>query len=588
MATDVSSQKVTVVSPASPTGEPQCESITNATTKNLADFKESLREEFREKQKLKREIRIQKLLLGKGFGSTAEESVETGYYMPTKVLEELNEADKAVWAAMDNIPEDKEPSLSSSYCSTISSSRSRISLSSCSKGPGSRVCSTDPLAQVKGKSRHSEAKRDKKNRNNDSLSDDDQPIPVIEKFRCAYKPIHVLYDVRMEVAENIRTAENELEAACSPFTFDEVLETLDTALIAIERGSLKEKVSLPMLVRSPPSHDPKKREAQRKEEKENPLYLVGSVEVLEFIRTFTFPVVYEIVPTVHSIQWVMEYTIVFLKSIAAQNEEEAQIRVNLLASCVRLIGQVEKIVSIMLSLESKAEEYDVFFDLKQCSEEYIFSIITNVTSSLDRILALEFPYRREQLLRIEPEMELSLQRALLFLNELDYSWVPTVQFQQKWKEELLSKVFRLIHVDICSSYIKASMGYLDSRLYEMVQDRRFSPSSTTERPVARKVPQALMVAHERVEAKESFPVIGAALKGSGSRLVGLQLCMGARYVLCQAVPEFDEAWGFPMDEPPVIEKDEAETENMVSEFMLRLRGERKERENRASLSGENH
>lgn len=406
----------------------------------------------------------------------------------------------------------------------------------------------------------------------DELFDDGREADIMDKFCCTYKPIQAIADTRMEVSENIRVAEKELSSICSPFSLEELLETLSIALNVIERGYLHEKVSVPMLTKEKPSLDPRVRAEQIKREKEDPLYLTGALEMLEFVKEHVLPMAYEAVSVSHSVQWMLLYTVTFLQSLAAQTMKEAEMRVDLLSQCVRLISSIENLAALSLSIVAKREEYDSFAELKLLAGDYMTSTVDDVEKTLRGVLHFPFPERRKELQLIESQIQEKIRCALLLLNEIDTTWVPVVYYQMIWKHDFMSAVLKKIHCRIAVMYVSASMGFVDKSLYELDKDTREIDNFSRGIAFMAKVPRATLVEYERVTKKTPFEVIAISLKGIGSRQVGLQLCMGSRYILKQCGEEFDSAWGFSMSEYSK-ENLEEERKKMVMNLFQKVRRE---------------
>ncbi|EPY19630.1 hypothetical protein STCU_09358 [Strigomonas culicis] len=302
-----------------------------------------------------------------------------------------------------------------------------------------------------------------------------------------------------------------------------------------------------MHTRDPPSFDVEQRRRQQKEHEEHPPLLEGAEEVLAFVRNNVFPVAYQVLTVTHAAQWVIHYTVAFLRTMIAQNEKEARVRVDLLARCVRLLGGTESFSALLLSLESKTEEYDSFWILRETAELHLTSLLDDIERGLTAVLACRFPLRRARLFMMERGVRVKLQRALLFINEMDYNWSPNVAFHAEWKQIFLSGIFKRIHTVVEPLFAFCSLGFIDSCLYDSVTDGRlFSQRAPSGKSPT--FPRARSLAYDCTIERLSFLQIGMGVKGVASLVVGLQLCMGARYVLKQCSPAYDEQWGFHMDE----------------------------------------
>lgn len=543
------------------------------------ELEKQLKEQFRQKQRSTRIKQVQNASLGRGLGSPATETLEDGYYNPQKVLVPLDEKERRLWnvielnklpkatldggnAALDDLPSaetllrakkdaNEAPLLltdergeleSGSRLGSIGgdSTAYRLSQSSASQTRGNEPAAVAAAAAAKEQEQEQE----------EPNTDEEEGVATdMSKYRQTHRPVSTFLEARMEVEENINTSEKGLDALCAPFTFAEVLSTLSVALEVVEKGDVEEDTTLAMCVREEPSYDAVERRAQRERERANPRVLHGAVQVMEFIRSEVFHIADELIASAHTAQWVLRYTITFLHTIATQSEEEAGIRVGLLARCVRILGGIEMFSSLYLSLVSRSEEYEAFEALQQSAEEHITGLLDDVERTLSAVLAMPFPTRRNKLQSVENGIRKKLQRALLFLNEIDYSWTPNVRFHVLWKQRFLSGAFERIHGHIAPRFAYCTLGFIDQSLYDKVVDSRITGRFTGINPQqAPKVLVTRQVEYERVTENLTFQQIGMLVKEYASLVVGHQLCMGARYALRKATPNFNDDWGFFMDE----------------------------------------
>ncbi|CAG9582193.1 conserved hypothetical protein [Leishmania major strain Friedlin] len=513
-----------------------------------------LREGFRkQQQQVNKNRQVEQMALAKGLGESATTSLKDGFYIPHKVLPPLKPEEKKLFERIDimkwcgragrkledsavappptlgEVPAEHQPmQVQEHQASTEADAEDALSTS---------VSSTaSSLAALK-----------------DNSSEDVRHL--LHQLRSTSRATSSLRDARAEVDDNIQAVEEALLRQSSPLSFEDLLDTAARLLAAMERGELTEDVVVPRGAdvstekdEGSPGSPADSAEAPLSASGSTTRVLHGAVEVETYTRKHLLPRAYQVVAIAHTAEWILQYTMAYLRTTVAVNQDEAFTRLTLLARCVRLLGDIENFSSILLSLETKCEEYAGFAALKDTAEKHLGTLLDDVETSLDAILSAPFPSRRSRLLLLEGGIQKKLQRALLFLNEIDYSWTPHVRFHWAWKVQLLSASFHRIHGLISRKHMQCSMGFVDDSLYERVADTRITGRYMGASPVQPKVLRAQQVEYEKITEGLTFQQIGMSIKGVASLLIGEQLCMGARYILCQSTKQFDPVWGFHMDE----------------------------------------
>ncbi|KAK7196274.1 hypothetical protein NESM_000563200 [Novymonas esmeraldas] len=554
-------------------------------------LEKELRDGFRkQQQRVNKDRQVEQLALAKGLGGPAVASLKDGFYSPRKVLPPLKPEEKKLFERMDfknwrrgtdrkleDAAEVRQPALDA--CTPESASSTPTTTTAVVVGAGggrsgdalntSVSSTTSSLAALKGNC--AEDVRD-----------------FLHQLRSTTRATASVHDARAEVEDNIQIVEAALSQQCAPLSFSELLDTTSRVLSAMERGELAEDVVVPCGadVPQPPAEDgpdvlPAAASAGGLAPEAAPdppptidttRVLHGAVEVEAYTRAHLLPRAYRAVAIAHTAEWMLQYTMAYLRTTAAANQDEALTRLQLLARCVRLLGDMENFSSVLLTLEAKCEEYAGFVALREMAENHIGTLLSEVESSLDAVLGVPFPSRRARLLLIERGIQKKLQRALLFLNEIDYSWTPHVHFHWSWKLELLSTSFRRIHGPIAEKYMRCSMGFVDDSLYEQVADTRITGRYMGATPVQPKVSRAQQVEYERVTEGLTLQQLGMSVKGLASLVVGEQVCMSARYILRQSTKEFNAVWGFRMDEVSA-----APTEAQLSETVAKMAARAKQK-----------
>ncbi|TPP46802.1 hypothetical protein CGC20_21010 [Leishmania donovani] len=489
-----------------------------------------LREGFRKQQQQVNKIRqVEHMALAKGLGESAATSLKDGFYIPHKVLPPLKPEEKRLFERIDI----------RKWCRHA---ERKLEDSVVAPPPtlGEDSAEHRPM-QVQEHQKSTEAGAE--DALSTSLSSTASSLAALEGNSSE------------DVDDNIQAVEEALLRQSSPLSFEDLLDTAARLLAAMERGELTEDVLVPRGAdvstekdEGNPGSPADSADAPSSASGSTTRVLHGAVEVETYTRRHLLPRAYQVVAIAHTAEWILQYTMAYLRTTVTVNQDEAFTRLALLARCVRLLGNIENFSSILLSLETKCEEYAGFAALKDTAEKHLGTLLDDVEASLDSILSAPFPSRRSRLLLLEGGIQKKLQRALLFLNEIDYSWTPHVHFHWAWKVQLLSTSFHRIHGRISRKHMQCSMGFVDSSLYERVADTRITGRYMGASPVQPKVLRAQQVEYEKITEGLTFQQIGMSIKGVASLLVGEQLCMGARYILCQSTKQFDQVWGFHMDE----------------------------------------
>ncbi|KPI83127.1 hypothetical protein ABL78_7848 [Leptomonas seymouri] len=538
----------------------------------------NLLEDFRRQQKAVRDRQVEHLTLAKGLGALAVNSLKEGVYNPRKALPPLKPEEKRMFERMDfkdwrtarqldlakeeQEDQGREPAASSAAMSADEGSGLEDSEEETMKEAAGRAAMLSP-------SLSSSAFSDELNGNCPGAVK-----TFLKHLRSSNRATISVRECRAEVEENISMVEEALSRQCSPLSFATLRDAVSRALEVIERGYLDEDLCVPDCRETDDREGEEVGEAAHDQSgshhvatpsaptasslagssprtatpKVNMIVLHGAVEVEAYTREFLLPKAYKAIAIAHSAEWMLQYTMAFLRTAEAADKDEAEMRLVQLGCCVRLLGDTESFSSVLLSLEAKSEEYAGFTALRNTAEAHLGSLLEKVESSLDAVLSLPFPARRSRLLLIERGMQKNLQRALLFLNEIDYSWTPTAHFHWSWKMQFLSSTFQRIHGSIARKYMRCSMGFIDDALFDQVADTRITGRYMGASPIQPKVMRARQVEYEKVTEALTLQQIGMSVKRVASLVVGEQVCMGARYIVRQSTKEYDAAWGFHMDE----------------------------------------
>ncbi|KPA82401.1 hypothetical protein ABB37_03477 [Leptomonas pyrrhocoris] len=552
-----------------------------ATTYSRDALDRDLVEGFRGQQKAARDRQVEHLTLAKGLGELAVASLKEGTYHPRKALPPLKPEEKKMFERMDL--KDWRTARQAGFGGKEKEDKDRTSALNAAT-ISAEVDTHEGAAEVEAEDEEDDAARAAVMTSSLASSASSEELrencpgdlgTFLKHLRSTHRATNSFSDGRVEVEENINIVEEALSHQCSPLDFATLLDAISRALEVMERGHLDEDLCVP------DCHEVEEEEGKRAEEgaqdhvkdhvspspaaaakagsttapspstvasKVENIVLHGALEVEAYTRECLLPKAYKAIAIAHSAEWMLQYTMAFMRTAEAVDATEAEKRLVLLGRCVRLLGDTENFSSVLLSLEAKSEEYAGFVALKEIAETHLWSMLDEAESSLDAILGLPFPARRSRLLLIEWGMQKKLQRALLLLNEIDYSWTPTAYFHWAWKVQFISSTFQRIHGGIAHKYMRCSMGFIDDSLYDQVTDTRITGRYMGASPIQPKVARARQVEYEKVTEGLTLQQIGMTVKGVASLVVGEQVCMGARYMVRQSTKDFDAAWGFHMDE----------------------------------------
>ncbi|KAH9577270.1 hypothetical protein LSM04_001577 [Trypanosoma melophagium] len=466
---------------------------------NREEAKAGMNNAFRLHQRQRRgqDRYLKDLLLGTGLGVAAEKSVQEGIYEPQAALNTCT-----------NVPIAEEAEIIESTTKTIVPDSKKNEGVTSGKKP-SVAADMEHL--------------------------DVSPVNFMKEFTKTEVKVQSLKEVEQQLEENLAVAEKSIANLCSPFTFDVVLESLSTALSIVEEGDARIQVKLSM-------------------QEEDDLNLEGAEAVMDFVQDRITPIALSLVTTLHATEWMLQYTMTFINSLVTKDEEEAYLQLELLARCVRWLAKIDQFVTFSTAIELKWDVYKAFSQLRDSAEEHIGSVLDSIEDDIASVLLASFPKRRQVLILLEEGIRERLQQVLTFLNDIESNWLPDVQLQREWKEEFLTRMLQRIHIVIAPGFLSASLGFIDESLYKLVPDDaavgRSLHGANRRHEQPPMVSTATLVETRRVVEGLSFQQIAVAVKGSASRVVGLQLCMAARFVLRQCDAEYDTRWGFSMSNSP--------------------------------------
>ncbi|KAG8349012.1 hypothetical protein ERJ75_000705900 [Trypanosoma vivax] len=493
---------------------------------------------FREYQRQRQRRHLKKLFLGSGIGRAAKKTVQDATYLPQSIFNETcvvngDVLDSEEFAAMQGIekPSDNE-------------------------GEHKRPARVEvPIAFT--------------------ALFQNSPATLLQSFVGVEEEVHTLGDVRKQLDENMSIANASIARCCQPHTFDEILESIAISLTAVEKGDPECKVTLPI-----------------QDERDTPL--CGAERVAEFAEERLSPVAVQLSGPIYVIEWMLQYTMTFINSIITESEEEAQLRLEMLAECVRFLGKINKFTAFYVAFEQVIDVYDAFSRMRQTVEFRVEEHLSSVETTLRSILDLKLPLRRKRLFRAKEGILQRVRQVFVLINEIDTVWAPTIRLQVTWKDDFLSRVLTRIYRNIAPAFLCASLGFLDEMLYTqmnvgkpaIVGGRSSSTRRTGKRDSCANTMQGArlsasissgktfmprMIEEHCVHNTKDLHRIGFAFKGKLSKVVGLQLCMGSRYMLNECGSEYDEKWGFSMNE--VIDPSEimSRAQSAVSRFAETVR-----------------
>ncbi|PWV00182.1 hypothetical protein C4B63_7g271 [Trypanosoma cruzi] len=498
---------------------------------NREEAEAGIHEAFRLRQRARQKTYVKELMLGSGLGKAAKRTVQSGLYQPQTALYLPTNVVSAAAAVADagDVSEECEES------------------GDADEDPIGKFLMPPGLALLSN-----------------------SPSSVMNKFTRTEVEVQTLVEVERQLEENIKVAEESVARECASFSFENLLESLSLALAVVEEGDAQIQVKLPV-------------------QQEDAVPLHGAEAVMAYFREHMAPITLTLLATLYATEWMLQYTMTFINSMFIENEKEAQLREELLARCVRWLGKINRFVAFAFALEMASESYEAFAEMHSLAEQHTEELLNGIEGDINSALLLSFPKRRQGLLGRDGRIKKRLQQLLQLLHDVETSWLPTVKLQRDWKDEFLTRMYSRIHTVIAPGYLSAQLGFIDESLYEFVVDgtvlqkqnamnvtRSSNGQHTSFRQSLPRILVATQVERRIVDEKLTFQQIGMLVRGSASRVIGLQLCMGTRFILRQCDTEYDAQWGFSMshsqDSPNAV-RDAVES---VSCFMESLKMQLKE------------
>ncbi|CCW66478.1 unnamed protein product [Phytomonas sp. Hart1] len=510
------------------------------------EVRDQIQNDFKVQQKMKRDRQLHSLVLGKGLGEVANKMIFKGFYKPQMVFE-----DKDSNKQLDN----NSIGLTNLQSIFTEISPRKVYENALGRAFSQSVNSASGLRPLDSH-RFS---------NTYTSTHFETLVSTPRRKESVPRSITKFEETCAEIRDTIDNLESDLDVLCVPhLSFNVLLDILSRALELVEHGDLKEEFIL-----SGPEFNIESTRIEVSPEGEATIRLVGAEEVMNYVLKNMIDTAFELVPVTHTAQWVLQFTITFLRSLTAVTEEDAYLRLGLLARCVRLLGSTEHFSATLLTFVFMIEEYDAFYQLTDSAESNIEALFSEVDSILNSVLMESFPFRRSKLQKVDRIIKSKLQRVITFINELDTSWRPTIYFHTLWKDTFLSKCFFRIHNVISQRYVFCSHGFVDEVLYSKIYDSRVTGRVLGTMPSQPQIVLARRVEYERVIEGLTYQQIGISVKRHSSLVVGYQICMSARFILRQATPLYDKAWGFKMDE---TSKDtDEDMDKMISKIVARAK-----------------
>lgn len=328
-----------------------------------------------------------------------------------------------------------------------------------------------------------------------------------------------------QIAKSISDTVKKLSEMLSPYSFYDFLASCTQALQILNEGDPDCVVSLPVQSSDEPP-------------------LVGAEQVMVYVKTNIFERAQEIGSSVYAAEWVLRYIVSFVNAQVAIDEADALAREEIISECVQLVADLKTLTTSVLSLGSKSRHYEEFAQLREWTESQADALITPLENKFEFILRqCPFPEQRSLLKRHFKRLEHMTVNAVKFLCGFDSQWSSTIPFHAAWKEDFLNRSFLRLHGTVATSWMASSLGFVDPILTMLVKAESQNP-----REYRKRISMAAKVEYMVAVEGADFYSVALSCKGVASSVVGLQLCMGSRYLLDETSREFDDKWGFEMCE----------------------------------------
>ena len=181
--------------------------------------------------------------------------------------------------------------------------------------------------------------------------------------------------------------------------------------------------------------------------------------------------------------------------------------------------------------------------LRSWAEDFLGRLIAEAETIMSQLATTcPFPDQRSILRQYNKEIHRAVAKAVAAVTEFDRNWTSNVEVHNLWKSNFMDDCYRRIHQNVARLHAAASLGFVDPSLYLLVRD----PAAVAAHDFRKRVMIASLVEEMKTVQDLSFGAIAASINGLSSEVVGLQLCMGARYILGATGRDDDERWGFSM------------------------------------------
>lgn len=348
-------------------------------------------------------------------------------------------------------------------------------------------------------------------------------------------------DYQQEIAITLAKVSVQLSSCVLPLSFYDYLSTAVQCLNLLAGGNSEDTpIRLPTMFAQEPT-------------------LIGAKDLLLYVKNILFHKANLLGVPLYAAEWVCRYTIAFVNSREALDESDALAREEIVAECTQMLADFNQFIVTILTISSKVEMYDEFYKTKAWVTAEAEKLLVALEGKLDTILKQPFDVQRAILQQNKVPLQAQVFQCLNFLVTFDEQWSSTVTLHEMWKQQFLDECYDRLHGNVAQAWMTASLGYIDPILHTQMKDEL----TQNHKEFRKRISMATKV--ERCVAQEEFSPtqVSDMVKGIPSAVLGVQLCMGARFLLEETTAEHDEKWGFSMCDsakhPKTVGEDNSET-----------------------------
>ena len=239
----------------------------------------------------------------------------------------------------------------------------------------------------------------------------------------------------------------------------------------------------------------------------------------------------------------LQYVASYIAAQYAETIEQHKMRDKILARGVVLQDDLAGFVTSTLALTQRIEDTQSFSIIQRELEDSVRSAVDSLLQEISDLYdATPFPLQKIGLRDNAKKFQDMLQSSLNAIERLERCPEFRIETHKHWKIDLIEYGYRQL-LKVAHLWDSLSLGHVDP-------DVRHTEATVYDEtdiiPKAIRMPMYVRVREMRVDEQQSFIEIAKYVKNRHSQIVGLQLCLSARWILEETGDEHDGFWGFSM------------------------------------------